>query len=100
MYNPLILGEYKISLSAGIRIPVAQPERLKYGFCGQIFLRLLSGHIHVTTLRWRLSSYDGYDRRFEKIEPFLFAVAVTADYVTGSRPQSALLLTASTQLFR
>jgi len=59
----------------------------------------LSGHIQVTTLRFRLSPYDGYDRRFEKMGRFIFTVAVMVDYVTGSRPRAALLLTASTQLF-
>jgi hypothetical protein len=37
-------------------------------FCGQVFVSIaIRSHTHVTTLRWRLSPYDGYDRLFEKM---------------------------------
>ena len=68
-------------------------------FVDKCMFRLLSGHAQVTTPHCRLSPYDGYDRRFEKMGRFIFTVTVTVCYVTGSRPRPALLPTASTQLF-
>ena len=39
------------------------PSILSTDFVDKCLFRLLSGHIHMTTLRCRIPPYDGYDRR-------------------------------------